>query len=227
VDLFSVIQYLLFIVIVTALVKPLGRYMERVFSRKRTVLDRLFLPIERIIYRITRVDPDVEMSGKECATCFLLFGFVGTILRYGILRVQQFLPWFFPRYHTTPLSPELNCVGARGGTEENDRDDSHCRNASKRRTSISQALKPESELVCGTLGEVGQRRMSVEADPIWRIVLAASVAAIHRTLPRGAQPSGQRRILFPSRPEAGRNIGAVRCRERLGGLLKYYEREAV
>jgi hypothetical protein len=34
------------------------------------------------------------------------------------------------------------------------------------------------------------------------------------------------RILFPSRSEARRNIGAVRCRERLGGLLKYYEREA-
>jgi putative transposase len=34
------------------------------------------------------------------------------------------------------------------------------------------------------------------------------------------------RILFPSRPEARRNTGAVRCRERLGGLPKYYEREA-
>src|SRR5271169_90809 len=52
--------------------------------------------------------------------------------------------------------------------------------------------KPESELVRGTLGEVGQRRMSVEADPVWRIVAAASIAAISGTLPRGAQPSGQR-----------------------------------
>ena len=34
--------------------------------------------------------------------------------------------------------------------------------------------------------------MSVEADPVWRIVAAASVAAIYRTLPRGTQPSGQR-----------------------------------
>ncbi|HYY72649.1 MAG TPA: helix-turn-helix domain-containing protein [Candidatus Bathyarchaeia archaeon] len=34
------------------------------------------------------------------------------------------------------------------------------------------------------------------------------------------------RILFPSQTEARRNPGAVRCRERLGGLLKYYEREA-
>ena len=34
------------------------------------------------------------------------------------------------------------------------------------------------------------------------------------------------RILFPLRLETGRKMGAVRCRERLGGLLKYYEREA-
>jgi hypothetical protein len=32
--------------------------------------------------------------------------------------------------------------------------------------------------------------------------------------------------LFPSQAEARREEGAVRCRERLGGLLKYYEREA-
>src|SRR5260221_970344 len=62
-----------------------------------------------------------------------------------------------------------------------------------KRESVSIASKKhESELVRGTLGEVGQRRMSVEADPVWRICAAASVAAIYRTLPRGAQPSGQR-----------------------------------
>jgi len=33
-------------------------------------------------------------------------------------------------------------------------------------------------------------------------------------------------ILFPFPTEARRDMGAVRCRERLGGLLKYYEREA-
>jgi hypothetical protein len=58
--------------------------------------------------------------------------------------------------------------------------------------------KPEPELVRGTLGEVGHRRMSVEADPVWRIVAAASVAAIYGTLPRGAQPSGQRQSDFVS-----------------------------
>jgi potassium-transporting ATPase potassium-binding subunit len=107
VDFYSAIQSALFVVIVTALVKPLGGYMERVFSRQRTVLDWFCVPVERLIYRITFVAPDAEMTGKEYATCFVLFGLVGTLLLYGILRLQQFLPWFFPQYHTTPLSPGL------------------------------------------------------------------------------------------------------------------------
>ena len=106
-DLYSAAQYLLFLIIVTALVKPLGGYMERIFSRKPTKLDRICLPVERIIYRITFVDPDREMTGREYAVCFILFGFVGTFFLYFILRTQQFLPWFFPQYHMTRLSPDL------------------------------------------------------------------------------------------------------------------------
>jgi len=107
VDPYSALQYVLFVAIVTALVKPLGGYMERVFSRKRTLLDRVCLPVERLIYRLTAVGPDVEMSFKEYATCFILFSLAGTLLLYAILRMQQFLPWHFPRYHTTPLSADL------------------------------------------------------------------------------------------------------------------------
>ncbi|MGO9084687.1 MAG: potassium-transporting ATPase subunit KdpA [Candidatus Sulfotelmatobacter sp.] len=106
-NFYSAIQYVLFVAIVTVLVKPLGGYMERVFSRQRTSLDRLCVPVERFLYRITFVDPDVEMTGKEYATCFVLFGLAGTLVLYAILRMQHFLPWFFPQYQTTPLSPDL------------------------------------------------------------------------------------------------------------------------
>ncbi len=106
-DLYSAAQYVLFLVLVTVLVRPLGGYLERVFSGKPTILDRVCLPIERILYRISFVDPDKEMTGKEYAICFVLFGLVGTFLLYFILRTQQFLPWFFPQYHTTPLSADL------------------------------------------------------------------------------------------------------------------------
>jgi len=107
-DFYSAAQYLLFLIIVTALVKPLGGYMERVFSRKPTILDRVCLPVERIIYRITFVDQDREMTGKEYAVCFVLIGLVGTFLLYLILRTEQSLPWFFPQYDTTRLSPDLS-----------------------------------------------------------------------------------------------------------------------
>ena len=107
VDFYSAAQYLLFLIVVTALVKPLGGYLERVFARKPTRLDRLCLPIERMIYRVTRVDAEAEMSGREYALCFVLFSLAGTILLYLILRLQRFLPWFYPQYHTTPLTPDL------------------------------------------------------------------------------------------------------------------------
>jgi K+-transporting ATPase ATPase A chain len=107
VDFYSATQYLLFIAIVTVLVKPLGGYMERVFSGKHTALDRLSCPVERFIYRITMVDPTAEMTFPQYATCFVLFGLFGTLLLYAILRLQRILPWFFPDYHTTPLTPDL------------------------------------------------------------------------------------------------------------------------
>src|SRR5205807_2104231 len=70
-----------------------------------------------------------------------------------------------------------------------DRDSKYCSSLSsgdrsrKREDPCLATQKSESELEGRTLGQVGQRRMSVEADPGWRIVTAASVAAIYRTLP--------------------------------------------
>jgi K+-transporting ATPase ATPase A chain len=88
-------------------VKPLGGYMARVFNRERTFLDPLLVPLERLIYRLTGVDPQIEMDWKEYAGSFVLLGLVGTLALYAILRLQRFLPWFFSAYMTTPLSPDL------------------------------------------------------------------------------------------------------------------------
>ena len=106
-DLYSAAQYLLFIIVVTVLVEPLGGYVERVFTGKRTALDRFCVPAERFLYRVTGVDPAGEMTFSQYAICFVLFGLFGTLLLYAILRLQRFLPWSFPDYQTTPLSPDL------------------------------------------------------------------------------------------------------------------------
>ena len=106
-DIYSALQYVLFVGIVTALVEPLGGYLGRVFAREPTALDRLCLPLERLIYRVTTVDPDVEMSSAQYTICLVFFGLAGTLLLYAILRLQSFLPWLFPEYQTTALSPDL------------------------------------------------------------------------------------------------------------------------
>jgi K+-transporting ATPase ATPase A chain len=107
-DGYSAAQYLLFVVAVTALVKPLGGYMHGVFTRQRTVLDRLCGPAERLIYRLSGIDPSVEMNAAQYAICFVVFGLICTLFLYAILRLQHFLPWYFPQYQTTPLSPDLS-----------------------------------------------------------------------------------------------------------------------
>ena len=71
-DLYSIVQYGLFLAIVTVMVKPLGGYMERVFSGKKTVLDWFCVPIERLIYRVTAIDPTVEMTAPQYAISFVL-----------------------------------------------------------------------------------------------------------------------------------------------------------
>jgi K+-transporting ATPase ATPase A chain len=106
-DVHSFGQYLLFLIVVTVCVKPLGGYLHRVFTFQRTLADRFFLPLERWIYRSAGIDPSVEMDALQYATAFVIFGFVCTVLLYLILRLQRFMLWYFPSYHTTPLTPDL------------------------------------------------------------------------------------------------------------------------
>jgi potassium-transporting ATPase potassium-binding subunit len=82
--------------------------LQRVFSRAPTALDPIMAPLERVVYRWTRVDLHAEMTAVEYSVSFVLFGLAGTLVLYGILRLQRFLPWFFAEFHTTPLSPDLS-----------------------------------------------------------------------------------------------------------------------
>src|ERR1700758_3902548 len=83
-NVYSAAQYFLFVVIVTVFVKPLGGYVDRVFGRRTTFIAPLWLPAERWIYRLTGIDPTVEMSAGQYATSFVIFTLVGTLLLYAI-----------------------------------------------------------------------------------------------------------------------------------------------
>jgi K+-transporting ATPase ATPase A chain len=99
------LQILLFFGIILLITKPLGVYMARVFERERTFADRLFGPIERVLYRITGIDESHEMRWTEYSTAMLLFSAVTMLLTYGIERLQAILPWNPQKL--TAVAPDL------------------------------------------------------------------------------------------------------------------------
>jgi len=88
----GILQISLYLAVLLLLVKPLGAFMARVFSREKTFLDPALGGLERLIYRIARIDPEREMDWKENALAMLLFNGMGLLLVYAVQRVQQVLP---------------------------------------------------------------------------------------------------------------------------------------
>jgi len=86
-------QILFFLAAVLLVTKPLGLYMARVFERRPTFLDPLMRPVERLVYRLTRVDDCHEMRWTEYGAAMLLFSLVSMLLLYAVLRLQAWLPW--------------------------------------------------------------------------------------------------------------------------------------
>jgi potassium-transporting ATPase potassium-binding subunit len=87
------LQILLFFLAILLLTRPVGVFLHRVFERKKTFLDFLLRPVERLIYRVSGVDEEKEMGWLEYGAAMLLFSGVSLILLYGIERLQQWLPW--------------------------------------------------------------------------------------------------------------------------------------
>jgi len=86
------LQILLFLGVILAVTKPLGVYMARVFSRERTFLDPVLRPIERLVYRTTRVDETHQMRWTEYAASLAIFSIVSMLVLYLIQRMQAWLP---------------------------------------------------------------------------------------------------------------------------------------
>ncbi len=78
--------------IVFAITKPLGLFIMHVFRRERTFLDPVLRPLERLIYRLTRVNEEREMKWTEYAVSMLLFSAVSMLVLYLIQRLQGLLP---------------------------------------------------------------------------------------------------------------------------------------
>jgi K+-transporting ATPase ATPase A chain len=86
------LQFLVLIALVFAATPLLGGYMAKVYGGGAAPLDRIFGPVERVIYRITGVDPSREQRWTIYARSLLAFSAVSVLALYLLQRVQGGLP---------------------------------------------------------------------------------------------------------------------------------------
>ena len=86
------VQIGIYLAALVILAKPLGNFMARVYQHERTFLDPILGPVERVIYRLAKINPEEEMDWKANAVAMLLFNLVGLLVVYALQRFQQFLP---------------------------------------------------------------------------------------------------------------------------------------
>ena len=91
-NMYSLIQIVLFMVVLLALAKPLGSYMAKVYQGERTFLDRVLGPIERFIYRASGINSKDEMDWKIYTIAMLTFNVLGLFFVYALQRLQGILP---------------------------------------------------------------------------------------------------------------------------------------
>lgn len=107
------IQIVVFLAVLTALTPLLGGYMARVDQGDRVVLATIFAPVERVIYRLFRVDEREEQGWKRYARTVLLFSLAGWLLAYVVLRTQAVWP-FDPQgfTHSAPWDLTFNTASS-------------------------------------------------------------------------------------------------------------------
>ncbi|HAH01388.1 MAG TPA: potassium-transporting ATPase subunit KdpA [Ktedonobacter sp.] len=102
VSLNSVLQVLIFLVLVLLITKPMGLYLTRVFGGNHTWLSPVFVPIERLFYRLSGINPEEEQKWTGYVIAMLVFSVAGMLLLYVIERTQQ---WHGPLFNPQNFGP--------------------------------------------------------------------------------------------------------------------------
>jgi potassium-transporting ATPase potassium-binding subunit len=87
------LQVIVFFGAIIAVTKPLGVYMFRVFEGDAQPLPRTFGRFERLLYRLSGVDPKQEQTWKEYTFALLVFSALGVVVTYLFQRLQGVLPF--------------------------------------------------------------------------------------------------------------------------------------
>lgn len=88
----TVIQYVLYLVILVVLAVPLGAYIKKVMFGEKTFLSKLLTPCENLVYKVMRVDKEEQTNWKKYAVSVLIFSGIGLVFLFLLQILQGILP---------------------------------------------------------------------------------------------------------------------------------------
>ncbi len=88
----DVVYCVIFLITLVILAPMLGRYMAAVFQGRRNLLTRVAGPLERLIYRVCRIDEKEEMTWKGYTRDFLYFSGISLAVLLLLQFAQGRLP---------------------------------------------------------------------------------------------------------------------------------------
>jgi potassium-transporting ATPase potassium-binding subunit len=106
------LQIALYVVVLTALTPVLGGYMARVYRDERVFLTAVLGPVERLAYRLLRVDATAEQDWRAYARSTLVFSLLFWIALYAILRTQGIHPFNPEGFHSAPWDVTFNTASS-------------------------------------------------------------------------------------------------------------------
>ncbi len=106
------LQIAVFFVVLTALTPLIGGYMARVFGGERLLLTPVLGPIERLLYRVMRTDPEREQDWKGYARTVIVFSLVSWLGLYLILRTQGIHPFNPQGFAAAPWDVTFNTTSS-------------------------------------------------------------------------------------------------------------------
>ncbi|MCO5231805.1 MAG: potassium-transporting ATPase subunit KdpA [Chitinophagales bacterium] len=71
---------------------PLGKYIAKVYGGEKTFLDPIFIPLEKLFYKISGINPSKEMTWKQHLVALLSINLLWFLMSMAILMNMSWLP---------------------------------------------------------------------------------------------------------------------------------------
>lgn len=88
----EILGIIVMFVVSVLLAIPLGKYIAKVYAGEKTLLDPIFNPLERIFYKVSGINPQVEMNWKQQMVAMVTINLIWFLLGMLVLMTQGSLP---------------------------------------------------------------------------------------------------------------------------------------